>query len=92
MKAVLVILMFLAVTLILACSTPTPTPIPELEPRFPFEAPPDGGGCDPSYPTVCIPSWPPDLDCRDIQYRRFEVIPPDPHGFDGDLDGIGCER
>lgn len=50
-----------------------------------------GGGCDPSYPTVCIPSPPPDLDCADIDYRRFRVVPPDPHRFDGERDGIGCE-
>jgi len=47
--------------------------------------------CDPSYPTVCIPPPPPDLDCKDIPYRRFRVLPPDPHHFDGDFDGIGCE-
>ncbi len=41
---------------------------------------------------VCIPSPPPDLDCKDIPYRRFKVLPPDPHGFDRDGDGIGCER
>ncbi|TMB56365.1 MAG: thermonuclease family protein [Chloroflexi bacterium] len=52
---------------------------------------PQAGGCDPSYPTVCIPPPPPDLDCADIPYRRFEVLPPDPHRFDGDGDGIGCE-
>ena len=51
-----------------------------------------GGGCDPSYPTVCIPSPPPDLDCADVEYRRFRVVPPDPHRFDGEGDGIGCER
>ena len=50
------------------------------------------GGCDPSYPTVCIPPAPPDLDCGEISYRRFTVLAPDPHGFDGnDNDGIGCE-
>jgi len=48
--------------------------------------------CHPSYPDVCIPPPPPDLDCRDIPFRRFRVLPPDPHGFDGDKDGIGCER
>jgi endonuclease YncB( thermonuclease family) len=53
---------------------------------------PVGGRCDPSYPTVCIPSPPPDLDCTDIPYRRFRVLPPDPHHFDGGGDGIGCER
>jgi len=47
--------------------------------------------CDPSYPTVCIPPPPPDLDCKDIPYRRFRVLSPDPHHFDGDHDGTGCE-
>jgi len=31
------------------------------------------------------------LDCSDIPYRNFRVLPPDPHHFDGDGDGIGCE-
>lgn len=47
--------------------------------------------CDPSYPGVCIPPDPPDLNCGDVSDKRFEVLPPDPHGFDGDGDGIGCE-
>ena len=47
--------------------------------------------CDPSYPTVCIPSPPPDLDCGDIRYTDFVVRQPDPHGFDGNNDGVGCE-
>jgi micrococcal nuclease len=50
------------------------------------------GRCDPSYPGVCIPPPPPDLDCADVPYRNFRVIPPDPHRFDGDHDGVGCER
>ena len=50
------------------------------------------GDCDKSYPTVCIPPPPPDLDCGEITHRRFKVLEPDPHGFDGDDDGIGCER
>lgn len=48
--------------------------------------------CDPSYPTICIPLGIDDLDCPDISHRRFEVRPPDPHRFDGDHDGIGCEK
>ena len=32
-----------------------------------------------------------DLDCSDIQDRDFKVGPDDPHGFDRDGDGIGCE-
>jgi micrococcal nuclease len=48
--------------------------------------------CDPAYPDVCIPSPPPDLDCGDVEYRRFRVLPPDPHNFDGNGDGVACER
>ncbi|WP_414756195.1 thermonuclease family protein [Anabaena sp. CCY 9910] len=48
--------------------------------------------CDPSYPDFCIPPNLSDLDCRDVPYRRFRVNQPDPHGFDRDRDGIGCER
>jgi micrococcal nuclease len=47
--------------------------------------------CDPSYPTVCIPPAPPDLDCPDIRHTDFVVRPPDPHGLDGNGDGEGCE-
>ena len=49
------------------------------------------GNCHSSYPDVCIPPPPPDLDCGDISFRRFKVTGSDPHGFDGDDDGIGCE-
>jgi len=53
---------------------------------------PTRGSCDPSYPTVCIPPPPPDLDCKDVPYHDFKVLPPDPHHFDGrDDDGVGCE-
>jgi hypothetical protein len=47
--------------------------------------------CDPSYPDFCIPPPPPDLDCGDIAEKNFTALAPDPHGFDGDSDGIGCE-
>ena len=50
-----------------------------------------GGNCDPSYPTVCIPPPPPDLDCGEISFTDFSVTGSDPHGFDGDNDGVGCE-
>ena len=49
------------------------------------------GNCDPSYPDTCISSPPPDLDCGEISDKHFKVVPPDPHGFDRDGDGIGCE-
>lgn len=66
----------------------SPTPLPTLTPS---PSPEPSPTCHPSYPTVCIPPPPPDLDCRDIPYRRFPVLPPDPHRFDPDRDGIGCE-
>ena len=74
----------------------TPVPVPTVAPEVPTAAPPTAApppaNCDPSYPDVCIPPAPPDLDCKDIPYRRFRVLPPDPHNFDGsDNDGIGCE-
>jgi hypothetical protein len=34
--------------------------------------------CSPSYPTVRIPPPPPNLDCKDISFRNFTVLPPDP--------------
>jgi micrococcal nuclease len=67
--------------------TPKPTPKPTPRPK----ARSTRVGCDPSYPTVCIPNYPPDLDCGQIPYRRFAVRGPDYHGFDGDNDGVGCE-
>lgn len=57
--------------------------------------PPPPSNCHPSYVGVCIPPPPPDLDCSQIPYRNFQVIytvpNPDPHRFDSDRDGIGCE-
>jgi hypothetical protein len=64
---------------------------PPLPPR-----PPSGGRCAASYPDECIPPPPPDLECRDIRYRKFRVLwnvpDPDPHHFDGNRDGVGCEK
>jgi micrococcal nuclease len=71
-------------------SPPTPTPAPVSSQAQGIAA---NTGCDPSYPGVCISpvSQAGDLDCGDILYRRFTVLQPDPHNFDGDHDGIGCE-
>ena len=57
----------------------------------PAKTNPTKNSCDPSYPDFCIPSPPPDLDCKDIPQKRFTVLQPDPHRFDGNKDGIGCE-
>ncbi len=58
-------------------------------PPAPVAAP--ANDCDPSYPTLCIPLGSPDLNCPDISDRDFPVQGPDPHGFDRNQDGIGCE-
>jgi hypothetical protein len=51
-----------------------------------------GGDCSSAYPDFCIPPPPPDLDCADVApHTNFTVRSPDPHGFDGDHDGVGCE-
>lgn len=75
-----------------AAPTPVPTPVPTAAPILPIAAP---SNCEPSYPGICIPTGSADLDCGEVQWRRFEVrwdvANPDPHGFDGDGDGIGCE-
>ena len=47
--------------------------------------------CDPSYPDLCLPPGGQNLDCKDVSARRFRVLPPDPHHFDRDGDGMGCE-
>ncbi len=52
---------------------------------------PTDGACDPAYPDACIPPPPPDLDCGDVSARGFRVLAPDPHHFDSNGDGRGCE-
>jgi endonuclease YncB( thermonuclease family) len=52
------------------------------------------GKCDPNY-QGCIPPYPPDLDCGDIKkmgLAPIKVIGRDEHNFDGDGDGIGCDK
>jgi hypothetical protein len=65
------------------CSSPTDTD--ELD-----------AGCHPSYPDFCIQPPPPDLNCDYVAPRsrftvRHDVVDPDPHGFDSDQGGEGCE-
>ena len=60
-------------------------------PINPFSPSGNGDACDPSYPDVCIQSPPPDLDCPQIPYDNFDVVGADPHGLDGNNDGVGCE-
>lgn len=63
-----------------------------LLPSVPVLSDVSGQTCSPAYPDICIAPPPPDLDCQDITHRNFRVLPPDPHRFDADQDGIGCEQ
>ena len=38
----------------------------------------DKSNCDSSYPDACISSPPPNLNCKDISDKDFDVLPPDP--------------
>lgn len=55
------------------------------------DAPPPPA-CDPAYPDFCIPPPPPYLNCSDFVEKNFTALAPDPHGLDGDEDGIACEE
>ena len=72
-----------------AVATTTTTTPEETEPEEVSEE--DGEDCDNSYPDECIPPPPPVLECSDIDEDDFEVRGSDPHGFDDDNDGMGCE-
>ena len=57
-------------------------PAPESRPR-------PGGECDPGY-DPCVPPYPPDLDCDDVD-GPIRITGDDPHGFDADGDDVGCD-
>lgn len=77
-----------------AAIPPHPSPRPKPKPSPPV-VPPQAPhstagsscapGCDP-----CIPPFPPDLDCSDVD-GPIRVTGDDPHGLDRDGDGIACE-
>jgi len=48
------------------------------------------GDCDDNYSGACVPPYPPDVNCGDIG-TSVRVVGSDPHGLDGDGDGVGCE-
>ena len=68
----------------------TPLEQPTADPQT--QDPPDGGqgsGCAAGY-SPCVPPYPPDLDCADVD-GPITITGDDPHGFDADGDGIGCD-
>lgn len=62
-----------------------PTPPRELERPSPRSGPESARDGTVSYP------YPPDKDCADIEERDFRVQEGDPHRFDAEGDGIGCD-
>lgn len=58
---------------------------PKPQPLVPQQPSGDCGGYSP-----CIPAYPPDLDCADVNGPIY-VSGPDPHGLDADDDGVACE-
>lgn len=63
---------------------PKPPVSPKPKPKTFVDAP---SGCAPGY-SPCVPAYPPDLDCADT--GPVTVTGPDPHGLDGDGDGLAC--
>ncbi len=54
---------------------------------------PPAAQCDTNYSGACIPPYPPDVDCSDLEtlgITEFTVSGEDPHDLDSDGDGIGC--
>jgi endonuclease YncB( thermonuclease family) len=66
----------------LGCPRPAPAPAPQ-----PLVG--GGGACAPGY-SPCVPPYPPDVDCADVN-GPITVTGADPHGLDADGDGVACE-
>lgn len=74
-----------------AAPPPPPAPEPEPEPEPVAPQPPPSGDCHPAY-TPCISPTPPDLNCPDVDGPiQIDHAHGDPHGFDREKDGVGCE-
>lgn len=65
-------------------------PQPVVEEPNPEPPVDSGSACDPNYSGTCVPQVSYDLNCDDIG-GSVTVVGSDPHGFDGDGDGSGCE-
>lgn len=73
-------------------ASPRPAPAPKPAPapaRAPAPPPEPKRDCEPGY-SPCVPSYPPDLDCGDLD-GPYLVTGSDPHRLDGNNDGEGCE-
>lgn len=64
------------------------SPAPQQQPQAP--APKKASGNCASGYSPCIPSYPPDVNCADVN-GPINVSGTDPHGLDADGDGVACE-
>ena len=72
-------------------SSPTTSSPTTSSPASTINQSPVNSNCDTSYPDFCIAPPQPDPNRADVPQKRFTVTGSDPHGFDRDGDGIGCE-
>ncbi|MDP8927949.1 MAG: PASTA domain-containing protein [Actinomycetota bacterium] len=75
------------IQIVVAKAAPAPKPQPAAE-AAPESA--SSSGCDSNYQGTCVPVVSYDLNCDDIG-GSVTVVGSDPHGFDADGDGSGCE-
>lgn len=68
-----------------AAPAPKPQPVAEAAPESSSSS-----ACDSNYQGTCVPVVSYDLNCDDIG-GSVTVVGSDPHGFDADGDGSGCE-
>lgn len=55
---------------------------------------PPAATCDSNYTGGCVPPYPPDVDCADLQalgISEVTITGSDPHDLDPDGDGVGCD-
>ncbi|MDQ3770365.1 MAG: hypothetical protein M3370_12945 [Actinomycetota bacterium] len=74
---------YATVRLTLNCKEPPPEP--ELAPE-----PEPADDCDPNYSGGCVPVYPPDVDCPDVD-GEVAVTGDDVHALDRENDGSACE-
>lgn len=73
-----------------ADQTAEPAPAPEPEPAPETAPEPEPAeNCEPGY-SPCVPPYPPDVNCDDVN-GPITVTGSDPHGLDGDGNGVGCQ-
>ena len=80
---------YATVSLRLECTEPEPEPEPEPLPELEPEPEPTED-CDENYSGACVPLYPPDVDCPDVD-GPVDVTGEDVHALDREGDGSACE-